>query len=92
MSKMDMKKILSLSAGMLLAGASLGAADVTIEKPYFRWLFNGFGFQNSEANFLALMPDDFRDQRVLKTFAELSPTFGRVYTGFADESKSAKPV
>lgn len=90
MSKMDMKdmkKILSLSAGMLLAGASLGAADVTIEKPYFRWLFNGFGFQNSEANFLALMPDDFRDQRVLKTFAELSPTFGRVYTGFADESK-----
>ena len=23
---------------------SLHAADVTIEKPYFRWLFNGFGF------------------------------------------------
>ena len=39
------------------------AADVTITKPYFRWLFNGFGFQNSEANFLALMPEDFRDQR-----------------------------
>ena len=33
------------------------------------------------------MPDDFRDQRVLKTFAELSPTFGRVYTGFADQSR-----
>ena len=63
------------------------AADVTITKPYFRWLFNGFGFQNSEANFLALMPEDFRDQRVLKTFAELSPTFGRVYTGFADQTK-----
>ena len=60
---------------------------VTVNKPYFRWLFNGFGFQHSEANFTALMPDDFRDQRVLKTFAELSPTFGRVYTGFADQSK-----
>ena len=73
-----------LAAGMALAAS---AADVTIEKPYFRWLFNGFGFQHSEANFTALMPDDFRDQRVLKTFAELSPTFGRVYTGFADQSK-----
>ena len=63
------------------------AADVTITKPYFRWLFNGFGFQNSEANFLSIMPEDFRDQRVLKTFAELSPTFARVYTGFADQTK-----
>ena len=72
-----------------LAGLSLSAtaADVTITKPYFRWLFGGFGFQHSEANLVALMPDDFRDQRVLKTFAELSPTFGRVYTGFAEESK-----
>ena len=60
---------------------------VTVTKPYFRWLFGGFGFQHSEANFLALMPEDFRDQRVLKTFAELSPTFGRVYTGFADQSQ-----
>jgi len=63
------------------------ASDVTIEKPYFRWLFGGFGFQNSEANFLSLMPDDFRDQRVYKTFAEIAPSFARVYTGFADQSK-----
>ena len=69
----------------LALGAS--AADVTITKPYIRWLFNGFGFQNSEANFLAIMPEDFRDQRVLKTFAEISPSFSRVYTGFADQSK-----
>ena len=69
-----------------MAGSASGA-DVTIEKPYFRWLFGGFGFQHSEANFLSLMPDDFRDQRVLKTFAELSPTFGRVYAGFADQSR-----
>ena len=72
---------------LALAAVTCAANDVTIEKPYFRWLFGGFGFQHSEANFVALMPDDFRDQRVLKTFAELSPTFGRVYTGFADESK-----
>ena len=71
----------------VLFALSLRAADVTIEKPYFRWLFNGFGFQHSEANFTALMPDDFRDQRVLKSFAELSPTFASVYTGFADQSK-----
>lgn len=73
-----------LAAGMAIVSP---AADVTIEKPYFRWLFNGFGFQHSEANFTALMPDDFRNQRVLKTFAELSPTFARVYIGFADQSK-----
>ena len=73
----------------LVCGLAFGAsaADVTITKPYIRWLFGGFGFQNSEANFAALMPDDFRDQRVLKTFAEISPSFSRVYTGFADESK-----
>ena len=82
--KMTTRCITILAAGMALAAS---AADVTIEKPYFRWLFNGFGFQHSEANFAALMPDDFRDQRVLKTFAELSPTFARVYTGFADQSK-----
>jgi hypothetical protein len=81
-----MKKVIRAA---MIVGLALGAsaADVTIEKPYFRWLFNGFGFQNSEANFLAIMPEDFRDQRVLKTFAELSPTFARVYSGFADQSR-----
>jgi len=59
---------------------SASAADITISKPYFRWLFNGFGFQHSEASFLKIMSDELRDQRVLKTFIELSPTFGRVYT------------
>ena len=82
--KMCRSLIAVLAVGLAL-GAS--AADVTITKPYIRWLFGGFGFQNSEANFVALMPDDFRDQRVLKTFAEISPSFSRVYTGFADESK-----
>ena len=72
-----MKKI--LTASLLLSGLmALGASEITIEKPYFRWLWGGFGFQNSEANLTALMPDDFLNERVLKTFAELSPTFARV--------------
>lgn len=70
-----------------VAALAASAADVTITKPYFRWLFHGFGFQNSEANFLRIMPADFRDQRVLKTFREIAPSFGRVYTGFADSTR-----
>ena len=82
-----MKKT-TLSAGFALAAlCATAASEITIDKPYFRWLWGGFGFQNSEANLTALMPDDFLNERVLKTFAELSPTFGRVYTGFADQSK-----
>ncbi len=46
--------------------------------------FGGIGFQNAEAEIAVLMPDDFRDQRVLKSFREISPTFSRVYAGFAD--------
>ena len=79
-----MAAVLSAAAHASAAGK---VADVTIVKPYFRWLFGGFGFQHSEANFLSLMPGDFRDQRALKTFVELSPTFARVYAGFADESR-----
>lgn len=81
-----------MSLFAVLAAAAFGvfplcAADVTIGKPYIRWLFGGFGFQNPEANFLALMSDEFRDQRVLKTFAETSPSFTRVYAGYADQSR-----
>jgi len=78
------KKTMLMSAWVFMAGMALGGADVTIEKPYFRWLFGGFGFQHSEANFIRIMKDEFRDQRVLKTFIELSPTFGRVYTAQAN--------
>lgn len=46
--------------------------------------FGGVGFQNAEAEIAVLMPDDFRDQRVLKSFLEISPSFSRVYAGFAD--------
>ena len=82
-----MKRSLAMGLGLALAALSVGGAEIKVEKPYFRWLFGGFGFQHSEANLEALMTDEFRDQRVLKTFAEISPTFGRVYTGFADQSR-----
>ena len=60
---------------------------VRVTKPYFRWLFGGFGFHHSEQNFTGLMTDEFRDPYVLKTFAELSPSFARTYGGFADSTK-----
>ena len=37
-----MKKI--LTASLLLSGLmALGASEITIEKPHFRWLWGGFG-------------------------------------------------
>lgn len=37
-----MKKI--LTASLLLSGLmALSAGEITIEKPYFRWLWGGFG-------------------------------------------------
>jgi len=79
------KAVLWGLAALALSGAQ--AAEIKVSKPYFRWLWGGFGFQQSEANLISLMPEDFLNERVLKTFAELSPSFGRVYTGFADQSK-----
>lgn len=72
---------------LAFAASMAGAATLNVSKPYFRWLFGGFGFQHSEASLTALMTDEFRDQRVLKSFAEIGPTFGRVYIGFANISR-----
>lgn len=63
--------------------------DITLKKYEMRWLFGGIGFHNSEATMLGIMSDEFRDQRVLKTFREISPTYARVFTGYADWSKEA---
>jgi len=75
-----------LAAVAAIVCVSAGAGEIRVDKPRFRWLFGGFGFQHSEANLETLMSDEVRDQRILKTFAEISPSFGRVYTGFADQS------
>ena len=62
---------------------------IKITKPMFRWLFGGIGFHNSEATMLRIMPEKFKNQRVLKTFREISPTFSRVFAGYADWTKDA---
>ncbi len=94
MNQIRMKKWVSLSAIALIVGfgaltTSAGTAEITIEKPYFRWLFGGFGYQNNEANLTALMSEEFLNERILKTFHEIAPTFARVHAGYATISKDA---
>lgn len=63
--------------------------EVAIERPDIKWLFGGFGFQNAEAQLTPLMTDEFRNERAVKAFRELSPSFSRVYVGRADETKES---
>jgi len=67
----------------LTVAAILLTASVVFAEPRAE-TFGGFGFQNAEANLVPLMTDVFRDERVLKTFAEIAPSMARVYAGFAD--------
>ena len=85
---------ITLIAWMPLAGQpqredAAIAADVVIDKPVMRWLWGGFGFHNSEATMTPMMSEEFRDQRVLKTFRELSPTYSRVFAGYWDWTQKA---
>ncbi len=64
-------------------------SKISIKKPRLRWLFGGVGFHNSEASMTALMSDRFKNEVVLKTFREISPTYSRVFAGFADWTKEA---
>lgn len=68
---------------------SSGKAVVTFQKPTMRWLWGGFGFHDSEATMTPLMTDEFRDQRVLKSFREISPTYSRLFAGYANWTKEA---
>ena len=73
----------TMTVMVALAGLAASASEIRFaDGPAAA--FGGIGFQNAEAEITALMPDDFRDQRVLKSFREISPTFSRVYAGFAD--------
>jgi len=84
-----MKRIIKLLSVLTLTTMcfSAYAGEVTITKPYFRWLFGGFGFQHPEINFEGIMSDEFLYQRSLKTFAEISPTFARVFAAYPNSSK-----
>lgn len=63
--------------------------QIKITKPIQRWLFGGIGFHNSEATMTPVMSEEFLNERVLKSFAEISPTFSRVFGGYADWTKEA---
>lgn len=62
-------------------------SKVILTKPAHRWLFGGLGFHNSEATMYGIMKDDFKNQVVLKCFREISPTYARVFAGYADWTK-----
>ena len=64
-------------------------STIKLKKPMQRWLFGGIGFHNSEATMTPIMTDTFKNERVLKSFAEISPTFSRVFGGYADWTKDA---
>ncbi|MBP5542740.1 MAG: hypothetical protein ILM98_01585 [Kiritimatiellae bacterium] len=73
-------------------GAPKGASpvsEIVFAKPPLRWLWGGFGFHNSEAQMTGLMSDEFRNERALKSFLEISPSYSRVFAGFADWTKEA---
>ena len=55
--------------------------EITLRKPAIRWLFGGIGFHNSEATMLGIMSDDFKNQRVLKSFREISRHRNEVLDG-----------
>lgn len=64
-------------------------SKIMIEKPRMRWLFGGIGFHNSESTMSALMNEKFMNEIALKSFREISPTFSRVFTGYADWTREA---
>ena len=65
-----------------LSADAVSESQIVFTKPAMRWLWGGFGFHNSEATMTPMMSEEFRDQRVLKTFREISPTFARVFAGY----------
>lgn len=62
---------------------------ISLTKPTMRWLFGGVGFHNSEATMTPIMSKEFKEQVVLKVFREISPTYSRVFAGYANWSKEA---
>ena len=79
----------ALAGGLTCPATGAETSRITFSKPAQRWLWGGFGFHNSEATMLPMMTEEFRDQRVLKTFREISPTYSRVFAGFANWTREA---
>ena len=69
-----------------MAGA---ISNIKFTKPYYQWLFGGMGFHNSEITMTPMIPDKLMNERLLKTFYEIRPSFSRVFGGFHDWTKEA---
>ena len=64
-------------------------SKITINGGKAKWLFGGFGFHNSEATMTPLMSEKLKNEVILKTFREISPTYSRVFAGYADWTREA---
>jgi len=62
---------------------------ISISKNRLRWLFAGVGFHNSEASMTPIMSEEFKNEVVLKTMREISPTYTRVFAGYFNWTKEA---
>lgn len=54
-----------------------------------KWLWGGLGFHNSEATMTPIMGEDLKNERIIKTFLEISPTYSRVFAGYANWTREA---
>ena len=63
--------------------------NIRFRKEPYCWLFGGMGFHNSEATMTGLMTEEFLNQRVLKSFHEISPKFSRLFAGYGHWTKEA---
>lgn len=86
-----MKTKIAMMALVLGCAAGTCFADSTVRftKPDRRWLWGGLGFHNQEATMLPIMTDEFRDERAVKTFREISPTYSRVFAVMVDSTREA---
>ena len=60
---------------------------IKLLKPEQRWIFGGIGFHDSEASMYGIMNEKFKNEVVLKCFREVSPTYSRIFSGYADWTK-----
>jgi len=71
------------------ASSRTASSEITLSKPTMRWLWGGFGFHNSESSMTGVMTDEFRDERVVKSFLEMAPTYSRVFAGYYNWTTNA---
>lgn len=64
-------------------------STIKFTKPYYQWLFGGMGFHNSEITMTPMIPEKLMNERLLKIFHEIRPSFSRVYGGFHDWTREA---